>query len=88
MSCSLEKGGSLIINECSKYLIQNISLYNIYHFFVYLQCKFTLQVQYNVNIEFSIKTYFVEIYLTELLGFKIIIVYSIKNHTQKYEESS
>ena len=67
MSCSLENGGSLIINECSKYLIQNISLY---------------------NIEFSIKTYFVEIYLTELLGFKIIIVYSIKNHTQKYEESS
>ena len=52
MSCSLENGGSLIINECSKYLIQNISLYNIYHFFVYLQCKFTLQVQYNVNIEF------------------------------------
>ena len=52
MSCSLENGGSLIINECSKYKIQNISLYNIYHFFVYLQCKFTLQVQYNVNIEF------------------------------------
>ena len=70
--------------------MQNLKHKFVQHlsFFVYLQCKFTLQVQYNVNIEFSIKIYFVEVYLTKLLGFKIIIVYSIKNHTHKSMKNS
>ena len=53
-------------------------MYNIYLFSFFFLClcvyNVSLYYKYNVNIEFSIKIYLVEIYLTKLLGFKIRVM--------------